>query len=77
MEQEDKGKSAQELFYDAMGCGCCTNGNDPEWEDVESALREQIAQEIESLKPNYDLFLPTGIAASYAIDDAAKIARGK
>ena len=70
MKQEDKGKSAEDLFYDAMGCGCCTSGNDPKWEDVESALREQIAQEIEAVVIEF-----AGDSAK-TMEKAARIARG-
>jgi hypothetical protein len=47
-----KSTKAEDVYYRSMGCGCCTDSDAPEWPDVEKAMREEIAQEIEAIEIN-------------------------
>jgi hypothetical protein len=69
---------AERLYLQSVGCGCCTETDGPEWPDVEKALREQIAKEIEGLYHDdrentcrKDNCIPCMI-----VDSAVAIARG-
>lgn len=75
---EDRWKDiATDEELDAFfGCGCCAEGGIGLSDFIDRAVA-QIVKELEAEKPKYDLFLPTGIAASYAYDDAIKIVKGE
>jgi hypothetical protein len=65
---------AEDVYYKSIGCGCCTDSDATEWPDVEKAMREEIAQEIEAQIES--LSLGDGSFKSGMIG-AAAIARGK
>ena len=45
MKEEYEGLSAEQMYYASKGCGCCTYGNEPEWDDILKQLRKEIAEE--------------------------------
>lgn len=77
---EKRNRTAMELYYDSLGCGCCIELDDPNWDDIEKQLREEIAQEIEQYKPLFSwrkkMELDPTFAFQHTKEVAARIARG-
>lgn len=45
MKKKYKGMSAKELYYASIGCGCCTYGEEPTWEDIVKQLKKELTEE--------------------------------
>jgi len=47
MKKKYKNMSAKELYFASIGCGCCTYGDEPTWEDIKTQLIKELTIEKE------------------------------